>query len=103
MSARKKQQTTPAPVVVSTICSVCGEDWQQHNADDNGEVSTLECVRLLKAKLAYRPNITYNYQWWHQPYRQQPIWWSTIQCNTGNASTAVSYNTPSLTAAASVT
>lgn len=55
----------PEPVVVNTVCSLCGEPWGQHREED-GEVSTLECIRLLKAKLVFRP-------WWTPGYSDKTI------------------------------
>lgn len=85
--AARKRTPKPAPVVVTTICSICGENWSMHQEVD-GEVSTLECVRLLKAKLAARPYFTY------PSYYSTPWQWSTthtILCGdtsyVGNLST----------------
>jgi hypothetical protein len=38
----------PEPIVVSTICSQCGLNWDLHG--DNP--SLLDCIRLLKAEIA---------------------------------------------------
>lgn len=63
----------PEPVPVNVVCSLCGEAWTLHR-EDNGEVTTLECIRLLKAK-AYRPTYV------PQPYPVYPTicrgWWQT--------------------------
>lgn len=45
----KRSAPTPEPVPVNVVCSLCGEAWSLH-AEIDGEVSTLECIRLLKAK-----------------------------------------------------
>lgn len=46
----------PEPVVVSMVCSLCGEPWQLH-----AEPSVLECIRLLKLRRG-----------WAVPYIQYP-------------------------------
>ena len=46
----------PQPVVVSTVCSLCGEDWAEHG----DEPTTLDCIRLLKARPIGTP---YTYTW----------------------------------------
>lgn len=46
---------TPQPVAKRVECSLCGLDWDKHVKDGAGDVSPLECVRLLKAELATRP------------------------------------------------
>jgi hypothetical protein len=92
----------PKPVVVTTICSICGENWAQHQEVD-GEVSTLECVRLLKAKIASRPvTITY-------PTYVYPTWWQTtptvwhssgnINSTTVKTDFATCQNTPTVAVA----
>jgi hypothetical protein len=47
--AKRTTDARPAPVPVNVVCSLCGEAWGLHR-EENGEVSTLECIRLLKAK-----------------------------------------------------
>lgn len=42
----------PTPVPVSTVCSVCGLDWERHGAEPSIET----CVRLLREELATRPS-----------------------------------------------
>lgn len=79
---KKTRQSVPQPVPASVVCSLCGESWALHAADDNGEVTTLECIRLLKAK-ACRP--TYVPQP-HPVYPARPWYWYTgIQapCTSG--------------------
>jgi hypothetical protein len=73
----------PQPVVVSTICSMCGLDWQLH-----GEKPTTEdCIRLLKAELANRPPTVitiptvYPYPVYPNP---TPYWYTTYNDNTLN-------------------
>lgn len=94
-----KRTPKPAPVVTQTICSICGEDWAQHQEVD-GEVSTLECVRLLKAQLATRPTITimpptivrpYISAPYVQPYSPWPtqIWCSSLDTFNTNTPTIV--------------
>lgn len=46
-----RKNPVPAPVVVTTVCSMCGLDWERHGADPTTE----DCIRLLKAELARRP------------------------------------------------
>lgn len=75
MAARKKVQK-PAPVIVQTICSICGEDWAQHREAD-GEVSTLECVRLLKAKIAFTPTVVIQRPYVTPIYYPPTPWWQT--------------------------
>lgn len=64
----------PAPVVVTTICSLCDEPWELHGDDP----TTSDCIRLLKAKIAALPVATpvyiYRDNWWHTPLRQQPYY-----------------------------
>ena len=54
----------PEPIPMNVVCSLCGEPWVLHASVD-GEVSTLECIRLLKAK---SPTI----RWYPQPYPVYP-------------------------------
>lgn len=84
--AARKRSPKPAPVVVTTVCSICGEDWLQHQEVD-GEVSTLECVRLLKAKLAAQPTVIFQRTYptvITTPYAPAPIittpWTPTWTC-----------------------
>lgn len=65
------KKNTPQPVPTNVICSICGEPWHEHKEDAKGEVSTLECVRLLKARVAASPTIIYRDRW-SGPY------WSTV-------------------------
>ncbi len=65
------KQVKPAPVVVSTICSMCGLAWEQHGEDPTTE----DCIRLLKLELARRPawiNVQPVRPQRYQPYR--PYW-----------------------------
>jgi hypothetical protein len=84
-----KKSATPKPVPTSVVCSLCGEPWAYHQADKGGEVSTLECIRLLKAKVVYHPvpyvqPVPYPVQPW-QPWRTYPYWGlgniNTITCS----------------------
>lgn len=64
----KRHAPTPEPVPVNVVCSLCGEAWSLH-AEIDGEVSTLECIRLLKAKaIRYVPQ-PYPVYPYVQPYR----------------------------------
>jgi hypothetical protein len=45
----------PKPVVQRTVCSECGLDWDKHSA----KPSLADCVKLLKAELARRPNFSF--------------------------------------------
>lgn len=90
--ATRKRVKKPAPVVIATICSVCGEDWGQHEAID-GEVSTLECVRLLKAKIARTPVYAPTYIQPYTPWRWNPV---TVTYTTGNTSSWIG-NTSTMT------
>lgn len=54
----------PKPVVVTTICSECGLDWDDHG--DNP--TTSDCVRLLKVELERRPRPVTYYPNWTYPY-----------------------------------
>ena len=69
MSPRRTEVTktkiaTPEPVPVNVVCSLCGESWHLHNEVD-GEVTTLECIRLLRARA---PQIIWRDRW-------NPITW----------------------------
>lgn len=57
----------PKPVVVTTICSECGLDWDDHG--DNP--TTSDCVRLLKIELARRPKPVFTY-----PYSGYNPYWT---------------------------
>jgi hypothetical protein len=76
MTKPNRRNPKPAPVPTLVVCSICGEDWSAHQEVD-GEVSTLECVRLLKAKVAARPAI------WRQTY---PYWYTPTITYVGNVS-----------------
>lgn len=54
----------PEPVVVTTICSLCDEPWEAHG----DAPTTLDCIRLLKAKAAQRTTIIQRDRWIPQPY-----------------------------------
>ena len=44
---------TPAPVAKSTVCSVCGLDWDRHKIAKGAKAPKVdECVQLLKMDLA---------------------------------------------------
>lgn len=75
----------PTPKVVSTICTVCDEPWEDHG--DRPTVA--DCIRLLKrhrAALVIRPTPTI---WPHYPGG----WWSTPinVCQTNTAAIESSY------------
>jgi hypothetical protein len=58
----------PEPVIITIVCSLCGQPWEAHGDQDNGEwkkPTAEDCIRLLKAELAKRPayTITYPYTW----------------------------------------
>lgn len=69
---KRAASPTPEPVPVNVVCALCGEAWHLH-AENDGEVSTLECIRLLKLK-AQRPTYVpqpypvYPIRPWYQPY-----------------------------------
>jgi hypothetical protein len=79
----------PYPVVVTTICSLCGLPW-----DDHGDKPTAEdCVRLLLVELAKTPNtaplapyvLPVPYPVYPRPY--SPYGWPTITCQTASGVT----------------
>jgi hypothetical protein len=41
----------PEPVVVSEVCSICGEDWAKHPE----KATVLDCVEILKRKASRTP------------------------------------------------
>jgi hypothetical protein len=111
----KSKMTTPQPIAVTTICSVCGLNWELHGEDP----TTDDCIQLLKAALAskstYAPIIIKEYvrpyvQPYASPYVQpyvlpyvptvpfphSPIWCNTSHNNTINCQSdqPISYNTP---------
>lgn len=45
------KQVKPEPVVIDTRCSLCNEKWESHGDSP----TTLDCIRLLRAELARRP------------------------------------------------
>lgn len=51
------KQDKPQPVIVNTICSLCGEPWEQHG----DKPTTLDCIRLLKAKVPVAPIVIQPY------------------------------------------
>ena len=73
----------PQPVVVETVCSECGLDWDLH-----GDKPTLvDCIRLLRDELARRSapspvTITYPIQPVYPGYPWQQ-WWTT--CGGGSS------------------
>ena len=81
---KKDRTAKPEPVPVNVVCSLCGEAWASHRATD-GEVTTLECIRLLRAKASrptyvpYRPVPVYPYT--------QPGWWQTYPLVTYSQTT----------------
>ncbi len=79
-----KKQAKPEPVSLNIVCSICDESWHLHK-EINGEVSTLECVRLLKLK-RYTPTITiqprpYVAPWYPILPQIYPTWHSTTVTN----------------------
>jgi hypothetical protein len=55
--SKKEDQFKPVPIVESRVCSVCQLDWEEHlklmNTGDQ-EPTVLDCVELLKRKLAVK-------------------------------------------------
>lgn len=50
----------PKPVPRDIVCSECGLPWARHELPQGARTMPLsECVRLLKADLASRPQYTY--------------------------------------------
>lgn len=110
MAAKKTPKPKPEPVSLNIVCSICDEPWHLHVAV-NGEVSTLECVRLLKAK-RWTPTITIQPRPYVQPFwpYQPPFystWYSTTTSSLGNqcqsaqtvainSITATNYATPTI-------
>ena len=92
---------TPQPVVVTTVCSLCGEGWELHG--DNP--TTLDCIRLLKARI---PTVTITRPYVVPAYPYTPWWYQsgttyTVDCGTTtsassvqaiNATSTVTYNMP---------
>lgn len=69
-------ETTPQPVVVQSMCSVCGLEWDRHIMEvrpgPDGEPvevgpSLMECIRLLKERVnqlaAYREAVQPSTPW----------------------------------------
>lgn len=80
----------PTPVPTNIICSICDEPWGLHQ-EVNGEVSTLECIRLLKAK-RWTPTITVNPRPWVYPVYPTWPYTTTITCGVGqNVSTSAAH------------
>lgn len=77
-----RKTTKPEPIVTSTICSVCGLDWDGHPEGATKD----DCIRLLmaelkreKARLTPRPTIVYPYQPFvttPAPGKEQPNKWT---------------------------
>ena len=90
MGKRVTTTTKPEPVPVNVVCSLCGEAWASHR-EENGEVSTLECIRLLKAKVP-TPVVVWRDRWYptypqptYPTYPTYPTWiggTGTISPNT---------------------
>jgi hypothetical protein len=89
-----KKQPKPEPISLNIVCSICDEPWHLHK-EVNGEVSTLECIRLLKAKrYTYSPTIV------QQPYGvpiqpvirpwYNPPYWQTITVSSTDSNQAAS-------------
>lgn len=83
----------PAPVAVTTVCSLCGLDWQQHGAD----ATTEDCIRLLKLELARRPTVI-NVPYVYGPYVYGPYW--TCGASVWSSDTHSISETPRASAAA---
>lgn len=49
----------PEPVPQTVVCSTCGLLWDQHKKT-KGRVTKDECIRLLNAELARRPQWNYS-------------------------------------------
>lgn len=98
MPAKKKPSPQPIPTFV--VCSLCGEPWASHEEVD-GEVSTLECIRLLKAK-RYSATIIGSGQIvqrpWVQPYNPWPYTVTYTSDSAGNINQA-SAMTPTIAVA----
>lgn len=47
--------STPKPIVVRVVCSLCGMPWGDHKLDGNSEITPVECVRLLKRYVPQDP------------------------------------------------
>ena len=114
------KSVTPKPVVVKTICSMCGLDWDAHGDSPTTE----DCIRLLKAEIDKKPSgcTHYHYDWWYRygwtpnttPYVYPQITW-TSGANTGTTaiyqsnslsntlndghSVTVNYSTPAISSA----
>jgi hypothetical protein len=58
----------PNPVVITTICSDCGLDWDDHGENPTSAV----CIRLLKEALARKPTTVTTIYPWVQPWPQVP-------------------------------
>jgi hypothetical protein len=77
----------PEPVAKNVVCSLCDEPWSDHKPDSKGNVSTLECIRLLKRRPKWN---------WHGPTTWPYQWTSTGTGIDTTCGTAVTYNTPSV-------
>lgn len=103
------RQRKPEPQVVSTICSLCGLDWERHGAEPTSETCIellLGEVRSLNAQLAARPIVQpIGYplpvpypRTYPVPYYRSPWWWN----NSGTTITTAyntTANTPRLSSA----
>lgn len=91
----KRRDPKPEPQPTNVVCSLCGEAWSRHQEVD-GEVTTLECIRLLRAKTP-TPLVIYRdrYPW----YPQNPQWTYTSGGITSTAGSTTTYNTPSVVSA----
>jgi hypothetical protein len=47
---KKASTPSPKPIPINVVCDLCNEPWHLHQADETGDVTTLECIRLLKLK-----------------------------------------------------
>jgi hypothetical protein len=55
---------TPQPVVVSEVCSICGEDWGEHPE----KATVLDCVEILKRRPKFVTGQWQHYQSVIPPY-----------------------------------
>lgn len=103
----KSRAPKPEPIPVNVVCSLCGEAWASHQATD-GEVTTLECIRLLKAArnrvgpvVIPRPYPVYpSYPW--ITYTQGGSIGQTVTTTTGVTFNAASTRPKVLTASAAL-
>lgn len=82
---KKSTNARPEPVPVNVVCSLCGEAWALH-CEVDGEITTLECIRLLKAARGRIASPWVQpYPVYPQPYTPYRVWWqSTTSVSSGN-------------------